>query len=188
MIDLLKLQHAETVAKTCGYVSLPVPWIVPREVCAITRPRNANEITVSCHEHTTGLFDGELVGSGEQGFLAIRSQLKAKEKYVTTTPCFRSETKYEPGIREPWFMKVELMVWEPEFPQLALDNVIHVAQMIMGPWARNLEMVPVGANQVDLNLNGIEVGSYGYREHEDFSWVYGTAMAEPRFSFALEKR
>jgi hypothetical protein len=32
--------------------------------------------------------------------------------------------------------------------------------------------------------NDIEIGSYGMREYENFKWIYGTGMAEPRFSKA----
>ena len=37
---------------------------------------------------------------------------------------------------------------------------------------------------LDIELNGIEIGSYGYRSYKDFHWIYGTALAEPRFSLA----
>ena len=38
----------------------------------------------------------------------------------------------------------------------------------------------------DIVLNGIEVGSYGIRQHENLRWIYGTGIAEPRFSTALK--
>ena len=38
---------------------------------------------------------------------------------------------------------------------------------------------------VDIELGGVEIGSYGFRTHEDLFWTYGTAMAEPRFSTAV---
>jgi hypothetical protein len=40
---------------------------------------------------------------------------------------------------------------------------------------------------LDVEIGGIEVGSYGTRLHEGFSWNYGTGLAEPRFSSALEE-
>lgn len=39
----------------------------------------------------------------------------------------------------------------------------------------------------DLLLSGIEVGSYGFREYKNNKWIYGTGLAEPRFSQAFEK-
>ena len=37
----------------------------------------------------------------------------------------------------------------------------------------------------DLMINGIEVGSYGLRMGNGYEWVYGTGLAEPRFSVAI---
>jgi hypothetical protein len=36
----------------------------------------------------------------------------------------------------------------------------------------------------DIELNGIEIGSYGWRQNQDIIWAYGTGLAEPRFSIA----
>lgn len=37
----------------------------------------------------------------------------------------------------------------------------------------------------DLQLGGIEIGSYGKRHHDSFGpWAYGTGLALPRFSVA----
>jgi hypothetical protein len=36
----------------------------------------------------------------------------------------------------------------------------------------------------DIELNSIEIGSYGWRQHRDIIWAYGTGLAEPRFSIA----
>jgi hypothetical protein len=30
--------------------------------------------------------------------------------------------------------------------------------------------------------NGFELGSYGVRQYHDITWIYGTGIAEPRFS------
>ena len=38
-----------------------------------------------------------------------------------------------------------------------------------------------------LSLDGIELGSYGFRKHLDYGWVFGTGVAEPRLSIALDK-
>jgi hypothetical protein len=32
---------------------------------------------------------------------------------------------------------------------------------------------------------GIELGSYGIREHDNLKWVFGTGLAEPRLSKVL---
>ena len=38
----------------------------------------------------------------------------------------------------------------------------------------------------DIELYGIEIGSYGIRRVRGFSWIYGTMLAEPRFSEAYK--
>jgi hypothetical protein len=38
----------------------------------------------------------------------------------------------------------------------------------------------------DLELNNIELGSYGVRKYGQLHWVYGTGLAEPRFSKVCE--
>jgi hypothetical protein len=42
-------------------------------------------------------------------------------------------------------------------------------------------------NNQDIEINGVEVGSYGYRTYEGFNWIYGTGCAEPRLTQALER-
>jgi hypothetical protein len=37
---------------------------------------------------------------------------------------------------------------------------------------------------MDLEINGIEVGSYSRRSFGGISWTCGTGLAEPRFSMA----
>jgi len=38
----------------------------------------------------------------------------------------------------------------------------------------------------DLNLYGQEIGSYGIRKLGGHHWVYGTGLAEPRFSTLVQ--
>lgn len=45
----------------------------------------------------------------------------------------------------------------------------------------------VGHLQLDIQLDGIEIGSYGVREFLGQHYIYGTALALPRFQQALVK-
>jgi hypothetical protein len=45
------------------------------------------------------------------------------------------------------------------------------------------EATPEG---IDLVLNGIEVGSYGVRTVGNRTWTYGTGLALPRFTVAID--
>jgi len=38
---------------------------------------------------------------------------------------------------------------------------------------------------VDIGSDILELGSYGFREYEGFFWIFGTGLAEPRFSSAI---
>ena len=39
----------------------------------------------------------------------------------------------------------------------------------------------------DLEVGGIEIGSYGIRKCDYLEWIYGTACAEPRMSVVILK-
>jgi hypothetical protein len=52
--------------------------------------------------------------------------------------------------------------------------------------ARDAAIIPT-AQGLDIELGGIELGSYGYRSYGRLHWIYGTGFAEPRFSQAVRK-
>lgn len=182
MIDYLKLGHAVLVAKTMGFKQVEVPWVVSPATADITRPAGAKVTEIKTRWNSP--LTGQVLASGEVGLLQLREQWGQDEKLVTLTPCFRDEEAYD-ELHKPWFMKVELMIANPSDPDSSLYFVRHVAQTIMGTWSRDQVPMTTGVRMFDLNLNGIEVGSYGFREHDGFKWVYGTGLAEPRFSLAL---
>jgi hypothetical protein len=41
---------------------------------------------------------------------------------------------------------------------------------------------PDAPGSYDIMLDGIEIGSYGHRTCLFCNWIYGTGLAEPRFS------
>lgn len=183
MIDYSKLSHAVLVAQSLGFKKVEVNWIIPGYIGDITRPENAHRISVRSEETH---HNGELIASGETGLVHDRGKYtEPDQRLMTVTPCFRSEPYYTHGLYEPWFMKLELMIANPTDDLKAATEVMSVAKTIMGTWTRKLVFDPVVG---DLMLNDIEVGSYGIRGYEDFRWAYGTGLAEPRFTYALEKR
>lgn len=177
-LQLAKISHAHVVAMSLGFTPIDVPWIVSEPSLAVTFS-GLPLMTNGRDEHKGGL-----IGSGEQGFLEIWDKLSPDTKYVTTTPCFRVEQEYKPGIVEPWFLKTELIWVKPANPDQAVSLLLKSARRIMGCWARNLTETKT-AEGVDLYLAGHEVGSYGYRSIGGRSWAYGTGLAEPRFTTAL---
>ena len=158
-----------------GYTYVETPWVVPREVSEITYQGDA----LSCQL-------GDLVGSAEQGFLALPEIKDAK--LVSCGPCFRNEPVID-AAHQSWFMKIELYQSGDHFDEIIFDanSVMREAFIrLMTPYnARGLTQVatPEGA---DLMLNGIEVGSYGVRTVGNRTWTYGTGLALPRFMVAID--
>jgi hypothetical protein len=188
-MDYLKIAHALMVYKGFGYQYVEVPWIANPGICGITAPPGTNRINVEKIQLQPNDLPriehyGELIASGEQGFLQIASELKQDVNYVTATPCFRDEPNPD-EYHLPWFFKVELFR-KVSYPHQIepLNNMIAHARRCMGTWAPNLEIT----QDFDLRLNGIEVGSYGIRSHDGLNWVFGTGLAEPRFTQALASR
>lgn len=159
-----------------GYVEVEVPWTVPYEHGAVTAPTPERQYP----------FDGEvLVGSAEQSFLSLSLRnLLPHGRYVACTPCFRREPSYD-RYHLPYFMKVELFE-SGEVDLASANRMISDAQTF---FADKLQTVPGVDLRVvatseghDIELDGIELGSYGVRQIAGLRWAYGTGLAEPRFS------
>lgn len=158
-----------------GYKYLEAPWIASQYHIMATCP--APEMVVSSDL-------GNLVGSSEQSMLQLDHRgLLAKGRYVACTPCFRKDPL--DALHRQTFMKVELYA-NDRFGTDALDDMIGGAlsffQRHISPEA--IGVVATGPDTYDIEVNGIEVGSYGMRSFEGVRWVYGTGVAEPRFSAA----
>lgn len=158
-----------------GFIYIEVPWLVPAEVTAITAPHPLRG------DFSTPL--GDLVGSAEQSFIHLLQQGQLpKGRYVTLSPCFREE-KVHNHLKRPWFMKVELIaVGENATTELTL-LCRHWFETLSG-YTVDVVTTDIG---LDLELGGIELGSYGYRTHNNLSWTYATGLAEPRFSQAVKQ-
>jgi seryl-tRNA synthetase len=185
--------------KAIGYKYKDVPWMVGEPQAIATQPPGVEPFRVFVR--TADNRDWEealggqnvLVGSAEQGFVKLFEQLVPGQKYVSCSPCFRTEPAYNIHTR-PWFMKVELFVAGPfKCPQEIVEQTCNHARVMMKALGGNAEIVPTtegfGGYGLDLIINTLEVGSYGYRESmcngKRVSWVYGTGLAEPRFSQAI---
>jgi len=190
-VDWARLGRAVEFYKGHGFTYVEVPWAVSRTAIEVTcpNPQNAGEV----------MDLGCLVGSAEQSFIALM-QLGALPpgKYVACTPCFRLGDTYD-DLHAPYFMKVELFrndVDSVDFGQMGAHQMADLATSFMNrdigrnalganvPHAVNKVVTPFGW---DLEIDGVEVGSYGIRNHEDLWWVYGTGLAEPRFSAAAKR-
>jgi hypothetical protein len=178
-IDYRKLADAVEYYTGIGYAYLDVSWLVSAEANGATAPPQARRFETHM---------GELVGSGEQSLidLWIEGHLTEPGKYVCCTPCFRDEQYDRHHL--PYFMKVELMNYAPLFPASAANDLCREAVAFFGKYAEpHIVKTEIGE---DIQIAGLEVGSYGWREFEHggrkMVWAYGTGVAEPRLSQAID--
>jgi hypothetical protein len=163
--------------ESLGYAYLEVPWLVSEKALMATLPAG---------KKGTRSTDGPLVGSAEQSFIQMMLDGQMQlGKFMAATPCFRDDDEDEWHHR--YFFKVELIDFAPNPMPSDMEKMISQA---LGFFELEgaADVAPVTTAQgVDIELRGIELGSYGIRSYEGFEWVYGTGLAEPRFSQALSK-
>lgn len=184
---LFRLARCQVFWQSRGYQAVSLPWITALAYTEATRPAGGTE--------QPPLGPGYLVASGEQSFLQLadRGQLPPAKGYVGWSPCVRQEAGFD-ATHHLYFLKVELFV-----PAAGPEALLAVKEMLLGSVDFNakellasghglegLEVCDVAPNQWDIQLAGIELGSYGLRQHFGIDYVYGTGCAEPRFTQALQ--
>lgn len=164
MIDYQKIAEAIDNYVCQGYQWIDTPWVVSEQAKAYT--------FIGYDEYTK---HGYLVGSAEQGFIELILQGKIKPgSYVSAGPCFRFNDQGQP-FKHPYFFKIELCkVGSLQY----FDLLDHAHQWLGG------EVVETTEGH-DIEINGIEVGSYGIRNIGPVQLAYGTGLAEPRYTEAL---
>lgn len=178
VINYKRISDAIEHYNSYGYKNVEVPWIVSRDSVLATLPDWAVP---------HGLDNGTeaLVGSAEQAFIELYMQGRLPlGKFQTTTPCFRYDQLTHLHSRH--FMKTELIDTEnttPESLHAMITAAIRFFQSSGGaiPTVAQLEKDEC----YDINIENVEVGSYGIRSYRGLTWVYGTGLAEPRFTKAL---
>jgi seryl-tRNA synthetase len=161
-----------------GFTEIPVDWHVP--------PASHN-ITCSDPDRMFHLKDyGILVGSAEQAFIDLQLNGRLPQgRFVALTPCFRDEGAGRDGLHALYFMKVELYSTLPDAVQDGeLNELCLRARDFMESQTRLPVLSVLTEDGIDLEINGIEVGSYSRRSFGGISWTCGTGLAEPRFSMA----
>lgn len=183
-VDYHRLVGAQSWWVAAGYRYIDVPYWVSERAIRMTLPKFLD------HQHdifpvsNTGRH---LVGSAEQSFcqMMLDGDLEPG-RYCAITPCFRDEV--EDDLHQKHFMKLEIL--DTSGATYALDRILSSAFEIMtamsGFQSKNLKLIEYQGGY-DINLGGVEIGSYGFREAEGFGWAMGTGLAEPRFSVALQR-
>ena len=174
-----RLGRAVDFYQACGFRRVEVPWFVAPEITALTLTDRGRALTVEP--------EGDLIGSAEQSLLTLdRAGQLGQGRFVACTPCFRREPVQD-DLHLTGFMKVELYRNDAA-DEAAMQEMIGAALTFMRletkTWVIEVKQTGEG---FDLELGGIEVGSYGYQQAEGLSWTYGTGIAEPRFTQALTR-
>ena len=176
-INYSLLTGAISYYKRNGFKYIDVPWIVPKEITNITFNRD--------NMFNTKL--GDLVGSAEQSFISLMLSNKLeKGTYSALTPCFRNETNIT-KTNQNYFMKVELI----DTKTVTHDRLLQIINVCFDFFKRYISehdkiTVIQTDDGYDIMVNDIEVGSYGIRMYNEYSWIYATGLAEPRFSVSME--
>ena len=173
VINYQRLGRAASFYTAIGFVPKEVPWTASGEIMNITAPPDG-VVTSSV---------GLLVGSAEQSILeCVAKKRLLPGKIFAITPRFRGEP--EDDLHHKYFMKLELF----QNKSVSMENLkvmIRQAQTFFageGLWANVVETGPQAFDLV-CKISGVELGSYGIRTHAlTGPWIYGTGLAEPRFS------
>jgi len=173
MIDYGRLDRSTKFYETFGFKRIESPWTVTKEISGITKPPDKVDWEISGKNKV-------LVASGEQSFLYLYLKGFLPEgKYQTITPCFRDEPFDKTHTK--YFIKNELIITDNVTPQ-KLDFLISACREF---FEKELDTkVDIVKTDIgfDLEVKGIEIGSYGIRSCEYLDWIYGTGLAEPRLT------
>lgn len=187
MINYNILADSQEFYKNLEYTYIEVPWTVTREVSEITVGKEKLKEYNLVHKNNK-----MLLGSGEQAFLyQITKGYIPYGKYQTITPCFRFEN--QDVFHQKYFMKNELIEFSEEpLTQSDLLKTINKCLTFYMKHVKNQLLLTIvntsSSNGIsyDINLEDIELGSYGIRNYKGIHWIYATGVAEPRFSKALK--
>lgn len=127
------------------------------------------------------------VGSAEQSYIQLLKENKVspfQRKMMLITPCQRDEFIYDETHLEI-FLKIELIINGENSTQELLKDVLSFYKSV----SIYPETVELGNDLFDLELNNIEIGSFGSRvislNNKSTEYTYGTGLALPRISQAV---
>lgn len=189
--SLLLLHVALQWWQSQSFLYVDLPWMVPTAYASAHRPAFCRDVLT---------LHGSFVGSGEQSFLMLREEDRlppGARGYIGWTPCLRDEvldeTHQHGFMKAEWFVPLthrEVPAWQAILDELLDDQVgmfKNVARYAGGPLDLQVSREKSGPEQWDLVMGGLEVGSYGLRHFNGQPYLYGTALALPRFTQALER-
>lgn len=196
-IDYHLLSQAIKIYHDLNYKQIEVPWLVGHEAYRVTTPHERSGFELIAVVRPSHKQPACPIASAEQGFIQLMLDgALLPGEYMSVSPCFRDEPTLD-LYHQTTFIKLELCRYlgrDDDVPSLKQINqylnsirldAMHVHKLLTGEFpqvtSRTLDSV-----SFDLEYNGIEVGSYGYRCYNDHCWIYGTGLALPRMSLALK--
>ena len=177
-IDYTKIVSALEHYTRYGFTEIEAPWIISHKAYVATRPSDREEF------YTLG---GYLNASGEQSFIELMQSGVKLTKHICVTPCFRKEPVLD-EIHFLYFLKAELIDMDvsQENLQSMISNALSFYKQYLDVSVIQTDTEGKAFDIVDTK-HGIELGSYGIRTYENFSWIYGTGVALPRLDIAINK-
>jgi hypothetical protein len=202
MIDYSILAGSISYYEHHGFSRIEAPRLVPDEILNITKPDGVHP-----HEVIKNGKKKNFVGSAEQSFLyLINKGFLLPGRYQAVTPCMRDDnfglyhTKY--------FMKNEL-IYFGDVTVDAVQPLMKIAYNFFLEYTNNalvrpakspgslnyhnrreaeemLKIVRTTDDSWDIELCGVEIGSYGLRSCSFATWIYGTGVALPRLTRILK--
>lgn len=181
-LDYDLIQNALDYYESLQYKYIETNWLISKEADDFTRPFIATPAIINNDRH--------FIGSAEQSFIdkILNKQLSDEESiYYSVSPCLRlGDTETDYHTEE--FLKVELSALAST--EAAAINLMNKFKNDAKKYFSEISNEYIHEHVIthmntDLEINGIEVGSYGYRELYDkkdgYFIVYGTGLAVPRF-------
>ena len=167
-IDIGLINTAYLFYMLRGYQPLSAPMLVDKDIVELTLPEDRET-----KEHLGQYY----VGSAEQSFYQlIKDGFEPVGKYMMLTPCHRDEVNDK--LHLDIFLKIELVSVDTTYANIAKDVFDFYTALGEKPETR-FEGSAIG---FDIEINNIEVGSFGYRIYDSYMVNYGTGLALPRFS------
>lgn len=178
MINYQIIQDSIEYYELKGFKRIESPWTVTKAISDITKPTNGTDWTIKEKNKV-------LVASGKQSFLYLYNKgFLPKGKFQTCTPCFRDEPF--DSFHTKYFIKNELIITDITKYYSLLD-LVNDCKDFFEKYLKKCHIIQTNTYSYDILYKDIELGSYGIRQCDFLTWIYGTGVAEPRLTRTLKK-
>jgi hypothetical protein len=175
MINYGRLDRSISYYELHKFKRIESPWTVSEKISNLTKPIESTNLEIKNKNKV-------LVASGEQSFLYlyIKGFIPLEDKFQTITPCFRDDIFDQ--LHTKYFIKNELFITD-NVCEDTLYKTIHICkEFFESELSVSVTLTELGKNQIDLEYNGMELGSYGIRNVGFMKYIYATGLAEPRMT------